>query len=212
MRKFLFAMAMLLGSLSSAWGYVSIGLQLNAYPTLVPVPGSPVMYAPGVGANYFYSDGQYWVFMNGGWYSSPWYDGPWSIVAADFVPYYILSVPVRYYAFPPPYFRSWPLDRPPRWDVRWGHAWAARHDWSPARSPGGWSHPMAVAHNTTPPAPPHTWAHPQLSFTHAPMPSSGWAQPAPHPPAGSWAARPIAHSAPAYDGRGQANQRPKQYR
>jgi hypothetical protein len=212
MRKFLFALAMLLCSLGSAWGYVSIGLQLNAYPTLMPVPGSPVMYAPGVGANYFYSDGQYWGFMNGGWYSSSWYDGPWSIVAGDYVPLYILNVPVRYYAFPPPYFRSWPLDRPPRWDVHWGHAWAARHDWNAGRSSGGWSRPSTVAHNMAPSSQAHGWAHSQPSFVHAPMPHSSWAQPITHPYAGSWGARPIAHTAPHYGGHGQVNQRPRQYR
>jgi len=230
MRKLLLALATLLCTVGTAFGYVSIGLQLNAYPTLVPVPGYPVMYAPGVHANYFYSDGLYWVYTDGGWYSSPWYDGPWDFVSADFVPYYILSVPVRYYALPPYYFRGWALDRPPRWDAQWGHAWAERRGWSH----GGWDRPMTVAHNAAPAFPPansapavqphNAWTHPQQSFVPAQMPRHSWA---PRPPAAGPAPNwthsaapamtpamrpPAARAAPNYGGRGQGNQRQHQDR
>src|ERR1700756_5287928 len=70
---------------------VSIGLNLGAYPTLQPVPGYPVYYAPGVDANYFYYDGLYWVFMNDNWYESSWYNGPWTLVDPLEVPTFILQ-------------------------------------------------------------------------------------------------------------------------
>jgi hypothetical protein len=35
-------------------------------------------------------------------------------------------VPVRYYRRPPPYFRGWHADAPPRWGEHWGRDWEAR--------------------------------------------------------------------------------------
>lgn len=103
--------------------HVSIGVHIPAYPDLVAVPGYPVYYAPGLDANYFFYDGLYWVFYGDDWYSSSWYDGPWELMEPQFVPAYILRVPVRYYLRPPLYFHGWHSDAPPRWGERWGHEW-----------------------------------------------------------------------------------------
>jgi hypothetical protein len=124
-------------------GPVSIGINVPVYPSLVPVPGYPVYYAPGLPTNYFFYDGLYWVFDNGNWYQSSWYNGPWYPVAPDAVPLYVLRVPVRYYRHPPGFFHGWRADAPPRWDEHWGRGWAEHHrDWNhwdrghaPARAP-----------------------------------------------------------------------------
>lgn len=109
---------------------VSIGINLPVYPDLVRVPGYPVYYAPRMNANFFFYDGMYWVFQDDDWYASSWYNGPWNRVGPDYVPLYILRVPVRYYRQPPRYFRDWQRDAPPRWGDHWGR------DWSQHRS--GW--------------------------------------------------------------------------
>ena len=71
---------------------VSIGINLPAYPRLVPVPGYPVYYAPSVDSNYFFYDGLYWVFDGDNWYESRWYNGPWSLVEPDAVPIFLLGL------------------------------------------------------------------------------------------------------------------------
>ncbi|HEY7903521.1 MAG TPA: hypothetical protein VIH36_08720 [Casimicrobiaceae bacterium] len=102
---------------------VSIGVNLPVYPTLVRVPNYPVYYDPQVSANYFFYDGLFWVYSGDTWYSSTWYDGPWQPVAPDYVPYFVLRIPVRYYREPPPYFHGWSSDAPPHWGEHWGHDW-----------------------------------------------------------------------------------------
>ena len=109
---------------------VSIGINLPLYPELVPVRGYPVYYAPRVNANYFFYDGMYWVYQDDNWYASSWYNGPWSYVDPYVVPVYILRVPVSYYRQPPPYFRGWRSNAPPRWNEHWGRSWEQRR--------GGW--------------------------------------------------------------------------
>lgn len=111
---------------------VSIGINLPTYPDLRPVPGYPVYYAPGAVGNYFYFDGLYWVFQGERWYSSAWYNGPWRYVMPLYVPAYVLRVPVAYYRQPPPHFRHWRADAPPRWDQHWGREWQQRRP--------GWNH------------------------------------------------------------------------
>ena len=111
---------------------VNIGVNVPTYPQLVPVPGYPVYYAPRLGANYFFYDGLYWVYANDNWYESAWYDGPWTPVGPQYVPVYILRVPVRYYRQPPPYFRAWTPSAPPRWGQHWGPGWEQQHR--------GWDH------------------------------------------------------------------------
>jgi hypothetical protein len=110
---------------------LQIGINVPAYPNLVPVPGYPVYYAPALPANYFFYDGLYWVYAGGRWYSSDWYDGPWMPVAPDFVPLFVLRVPVRYYMRPPGYFHAWRPDAPPHWGWRFGPQWEEHHrDWA----------------------------------------------------------------------------------
>ncbi len=105
---------------------VSIGINLPTFPDLQRVPGYPVYYAADAGGNYFYYDGLYWVFQGNDWYASSWYNGPWRRVMPLYVPAYVLRVPVHYYRQPPPYFRPWRADAPPRWDQHWGHEWQQR--------------------------------------------------------------------------------------
>jgi hypothetical protein len=122
---------------------VSIGINVPAYPELVPVPGYPVYYAPRVPTNYFFYDGIYWVFQGDSWYASYWYNGPWWFVEPAVVPVYVLRVPVRYYGYPPPQFRGWRKEAPPRWGHYWGKDWEQqRRGWNkrergtaPARAP-----------------------------------------------------------------------------
>ena len=109
---------------------VSIGINLPLFPELTLVPGYPVYYAPQVDGNYFFYDGVYWVYQDDNWYSSSWYNGPWLFVQPDYVPLFILRVPVSYYRQPPIYFSSWQSNAPPRWGQHWGRDWEHRR--------GGW--------------------------------------------------------------------------
>lgn len=112
------------------YGDTRVQVRVSTYPDLVLVPDSPVYYAPTVSANYFFYDGMYWVFQGDDWYASYWYNGPWDYVRIDYVPVFILRVPVYYYRRPPTYFRPWQRQEPPRWGERWGRDWEARHpDW-----------------------------------------------------------------------------------
>ena len=129
MRQLLAALALVLCSITAPLAQVSvnIGINLGAYPQLVRVPGYPVYYAPQVNSNYFFYDGMYWVYAYDNWYTSTWYNGPWEIVPPDFVPLYVLRVPVRYYRRAPVYFRGWRSDAPPRWGDHWGNTWYSNH-------------------------------------------------------------------------------------
>jgi hypothetical protein len=131
MRLAIFLLWMLL-SATSAMGQVSvgiglpgisIGINIPVYPEFVRVPNYPVYYAPRLSANLFFYDGVYWVYQGDNWYMSAWYNGPWSLVAPHVVPVYVLRIPVRYYRSPPPYFRGWRPDAPPRWGEHWGPEW-----------------------------------------------------------------------------------------
>jgi len=139
MRSILVAMALVLFPLSPAQAQISIqiglpginiGINQPVYPQLVQVPGYPVYYDPSAGSNYFFYDGLYWVYQGDNWYASDWYNGPWALVSPQFVPVFILRVPVRYYRHPPAYFRGWQPEGPPRWGEHWGHDWE--------RHRGGW--------------------------------------------------------------------------
>ena len=122
---------------------VSIGVVQPAYPRLVQVPGYPVYYDPGADSNYFFYDGYYWVYQGDEWYSSAWYDGPWALMMPQSVPVFVLRVPVRYYRRPPPYFRGWIGDAPPRWGEHWGPEWEHQRS--------GWD--QWDRHRAPPPAP-----------------------------------------------------------
>ncbi|MGA7596141.1 MAG: hypothetical protein WCA64_13185 [Gallionella sp.] len=106
---------------------VSIGINMPAYPRLARVPGYPVYYDPYVDSNFFFYDGLYWVFYGDDWYVSSWYNGPWQMVAREYVPVYVLRIPVRFYRRPPAYFRGWHADAPPHWGERWGRDWEHSH-------------------------------------------------------------------------------------
>ena len=109
---------------------VQIGVSVSFYPELIAVPGYPVYYDPRARSNYFFYDGLYWVYSGDDWYASDWYDGPWQLVGPEYVPVFILRVPVQYYRSPPPYFRGWIGEAPPRWGEHWGRRWEERR--------GGW--------------------------------------------------------------------------
>ncbi len=136
MRRLLMALLLFTGPITAAQAQVSvriglpgvqIGVNVPVYPELVPVPGYPVYYDPRASSNYFFYDGMYWVFQHDNWYASSWYNGPWYLVEPARVPLFVLRIPVRYYRYPPPYFRGWHADGPPRWGERWGHDWDDHH-------------------------------------------------------------------------------------
>lgn len=104
-----------------------VGIDLQSYPYLEVVPGTPVYYAPQLPANYFFYDGHYWVYHADQWHYSDWYNGPWVRVVPDDVPLFVLRVPVRYYLAPPVHFRVWIADAPPRWHQHWGPRWTRYH-------------------------------------------------------------------------------------
>ena len=119
---------------------LSIGINLPLYPELVPVPGYPVYYAPQVAGNYFFYDGMYWVYQDDNWYAAYWYNGPWALVQPAVVPLFILRIPVRYYRYPPPYFRGWRANAPPHWGEHWGRGWEEHRRgwdrWNRGSAPG----------------------------------------------------------------------------
>jgi hypothetical protein len=124
-------LCLLLGAVNGAVAGVNIDINLSLFPELVPVPGYPVYYAPREDMNYFFYDGQYWLYEDDDWFVSDWYNGPWEYVDHDDVPVFILRVPVRYYRRPPPYFRGWVYNEPPRWGQHWGYGWERNHhDWN----------------------------------------------------------------------------------
>ena len=62
---------------------INIGINVSAYPDLVPVPGYPIYYDPEANWNYFFYDGLYWVYQADNWYASSWYNGPWQLVGPE---------------------------------------------------------------------------------------------------------------------------------
>jgi len=105
---------------------ISIGINVPVFPTFTVVPDYPVYYAPQANVNLFFYDGLYWVYQGDNWYASSWYNGPWDLYAPEFVPVFLLRVPVRYYVSPPIYFRGWEPFGPPRWGEHWGRSWEQR--------------------------------------------------------------------------------------
>jgi len=132
MRYKLVMLCMLLGTgaatTATAQVSVNIGINLPSYPQMARVPGYPVYYAPGVNSNLFFYDGMYWAYQGDNWYAGSWYNGPWELVSPNFVPLYVLRVPVRYYRSPPMYFNSWSRNSAPRWNEHWGDQWAQRRN------------------------------------------------------------------------------------
>jgi hypothetical protein len=117
-------------SIQVGFPHVNIGINLPVFPELVVVPGYPVYYAPQLEANFFFYDGEYWVYQDDNWYMSSWYNGPWEIVYPEFVPVFILRIPVFYYRRPPTFFHSWRSDEHPHWGDHWGRDWERhRNGW-----------------------------------------------------------------------------------
>ncbi len=171
MRYLLVSSLMLLGSVTPAYAQVGvgigiavpgvqIGINVPAYPELVPVPGYPVYYDPRANSNYFFYDGAYWVYQGDGWYTSSWYNGPWHPVGPEYVPLFVLRVPVRYYRQPPPYFRGWHADAPPRWGEHWGRDWEQRRQ--------GWDRWNRRSVPRPAPLPVYQRAYPADRYPHAP--------------------------------------------
>ena len=106
---------------------VNIGINLPGPPQLVPVPAAPAIeYAPAVNGNYFFYDGEYYVFSNGAWYGSRGYNGPWGAVRPEYVPRPLLAVPVQYYRRPPRAWRQYRHENAPRWEAHYGRRWQER--------------------------------------------------------------------------------------
>lgn len=122
------AVAALVGSASSGYAGVSVdlGIHLGSPPQFQQVPETPVSYAPGVGANLFLYDGQFFAFRGGAWFGGPGYNGPWSEVRPEYVPRPILAVPVRYYHERPREWANWRHEAAPRWGSTWGSRWEER--------------------------------------------------------------------------------------
>jgi hypothetical protein len=135
MKALLVALGMTLAASSTAFAQLSltfdtpgarIGINVPVYPTLQPIPGYPVYYAPGMSSNYFFYDGLFWYYDGVNWYASSWYDGPWSLVDPIDVPVFVLRVPVRYYRAPPQFFYGWAASDAPHWGDHWGASWSER--------------------------------------------------------------------------------------
>lgn len=130
MKRILLAALLFLSAIlpAAAQEYYDIDVDLPQYPEMLPVPDSPVYYAPAVDSNYFFYDGLYWDYFNDRWYASPWYNGPWSYVDPIYVPTYVLWVPIRYYHHHPAHWHGWNVNGPPKWGQHWGADWQARHN------------------------------------------------------------------------------------
>ncbi len=133
LRRMIISAVVLVAALAGAAGTaqsdvrVNFGINLQAPPALVAVPDTQVMYAPSVSANYFFYGGEYYVYHNGGWYVSHRHSGPWRVLAPEFVPRPILTVPVRYYRHAPADWRHARREGPPPWAHHWGRRWDDEH-------------------------------------------------------------------------------------
>jgi len=117
--------AALIGSVGTGHAGVSVdlGIHLGGPAPLAPIPSSPVLYAPTVGANLFSFDGDFYVFLGTQWYVGPGQNGPWSELPPEYVPRPVLAVPVQYYRVPPREWAHWRREAPPRWAPTWGRRW-----------------------------------------------------------------------------------------
>jgi hypothetical protein len=70
-------------------------------PRFVAVPGSAVMYAPGVAFNLFMFHGRCYSFHRGAWFAAKSPKGPWTEVAMERVPFAVRAVPMAYYKIRP---------------------------------------------------------------------------------------------------------------
>ena len=116
----------LVGSVGAGRATAGLNIDFNlvAQPQFVAVPGTPVAYAPAVPANYFFYNGQYYLFTDGGWFVAGGYNGPWLALSPAYVPRPLLTVPVRYYRAPLRQWQHWQRAQPPRWAPVWGQRWS----------------------------------------------------------------------------------------
>jgi len=82
-------------------------------PRLALVPRLPVYYAPSLPYNFFYYDGRYFTYDDGGWSWAVSSRGPWIAIELGRVPQPILSVPVAYYKAPPGHWKKHRQGPPP---------------------------------------------------------------------------------------------------
>src|SRR5215468_12300741 len=76
----LIALAALIAPAGASYAQVGVDLGIHfgsSAPDFMPVPSSPVLYAPAVGVNLFSYDGLFYVFKGGAWYAGPAHEGPW---------------------------------------------------------------------------------------------------------------------------------------
>jgi hypothetical protein len=86
-----------LGLHSPALGQVNITIGTPAPPPQVVVqPAAPA----------YFSDGRYYRYDNGAWFSGERHDGPWGPVAVERVPRTVQAVPGAYRKMPPGHFKK----------------------------------------------------------------------------------------------------------
>jgi len=166
--------AALLGSAGVGRAEVNfdIGVQFGSAPApdFVPVPSSPVEYAPAVDSNLFRFGGRFYLFSNGGWFVSAGLGGPWMAVGLNVLPAPILAVPVQYYRVPPPEWAHWRHEAPPQWHRRWDERrwderqWAKHYEERPVVRPVVHKEPHHEPFRPPyhePARPPHPEQHPR---------------------------------------------------
>src|SRR5258706_7534986 len=82
----------IIASHSTASAQINIGINIGA-------PPPPQALEPGTPA--YYSDGRYYRYYNGGWYTGEQHEGPWGHVPADRVPRNVQALPRAYNRLPP---------------------------------------------------------------------------------------------------------------
>jgi hypothetical protein len=119
-------------STSASGSSVSIGINLPVFPSWWFVPNYPVLLCPRGNVNLFFYESLYWAYQGDEWVlESSWYNGPWGLVGPEYVPAFVLRVPVRYYRQPPVAWVGWRSEASPAL----GRALRG-HDWEQRRS--GW--------------------------------------------------------------------------
>jgi len=74
---------------------------IPASPSVYPIPGSYVYFAPDVGFELFFQSGYWYRPYNGYWYRAAFYNGPWYYLPPSRVPVVFAHLPHNYYRIPP---------------------------------------------------------------------------------------------------------------
>jgi len=90
-------------------------LYTGSLPSLLPIPGTGVYYAPSLPMNYFAYSGAYYIYNGGTWFYSGYHNGQWVQIGQWQLPYSILSIPMPYYRNPP---FDWRIHNRPPWQYR----------------------------------------------------------------------------------------------